>query len=229
MTSAAGARPGRAEPSVLVEMWADPVSPWCYVGKRRLEQAVGEFEHPALVLVEYRAFQLDPSAPVGAGGSALDQLAGGDDVARAAVADAVRAGTDDGLVFDLGRAVAANTFDAHRMIQLGRAQGGPALESAVLERLFSAHFAEGRPIDDHPTLQRLGAEAGLDERRLASVLAADDYADQVREQQATAARLGVRTVPFLLADRRHALDGEQSVDAVALLLQTAWDDVRPRT
>jgi predicted DsbA family dithiol-disulfide isomerase len=112
------------------------------------------------------------------------------------------------------------------MVQLGLASGGPAEQSAVLERLYSAHFTEGRAIDDVATLQRLAAEAGLDERRVAAVLAADDYAEQVREDEAMATRLGIHAVPHLVAGTPPgavALSGAQPLDTVLDALRTAWE------
>ena len=84
----------------------------------------------------------------------------------------------------MAHALKVNSYDAHRLIALAREMGGPALEDAALERMFSAHFAEGLAIDDHDTLLRCAAEAGMDERRVGSVLADDTYGDVVREDEA---------------------------------------------
>jgi predicted DsbA family dithiol-disulfide isomerase len=93
----------------------------------------------------------------------------------------------------------------------------------VLERLFSAHFAEGKSIDDLESLQRLGAEAGLDGRRVAAVLASRDYADKVRADEAEAAELGVTAVPFFVANRQVALTGAHSVEVLGKLITAALE------
>lgn len=213
--------------AIDIEVWVDVVCPWCYIGKRRLERAIAESAHPAEVTVTYRAFELDPNRPVGGGGSVVGHLATKHatdlDGAREIAERAALVGRPDGIDMDIDSQVAANSFDAHRIIALGLAQGGNALQGAVLERLFSAHFAEGKAIDDIETLQRIGAEAGLDGRRLAAVLASDDFADQVREDEKAATELGISAVPCFVANRTAALSGAHTVEVMGKLLTAALD------
>lgn len=218
-------------PRIAIEFWADIVSPWCYVAKRRLEHAIAAFEWPHEVEILYRSFELDPAIPVGGGVSIHDHLAQrhawGMDQVKDVTARATEAATADDLVIDLSRAVRANTFDAHRMVQLGRAQGGLALQGAVLERLFHAHFAEGKAIDDREVLQRLGPEAGLDERRLAAVLASQSYVNDVRADEELATELGVTEVPHVFANRRVTASQMQPVETYLELLRSAWEEASP--
>ena len=213
-------------PGIVLEVWSDVVCPWCYIAKRRLEQAIAGFERPALVEVRYRSYELDPRTPVGAGISVYEYLGqrygGGPEAGRAMSDRVARAAEADGLVLDFDKAVWTSSFDAHRLVHLGLAQGGPALQSAVKERLFAAHFAEGKALDDVSTLQRLGAEAGLDEHVLAAVLASDDYAEEVRADEAEARELGITSVPFVVANRSVALAGAQPVEVFQELLHQAW-------
>jgi predicted DsbA family dithiol-disulfide isomerase len=210
---------------VQIDVWADVVCPWCYIGKRRLEQAVAESAHPADVAVTYHAYELDPHVPRGDGTTVLQWLAdryGTDlDGAREIAERPATIGRPDGVDIDVDRQIRANSFDAHRMVALGLAQGGPALQAAVLERLSSAHFSEGKQIDDIETLQRLGGEAGLDGRRLSSVLAEDDFADQVREDEAAAEDIGIAGVPFFMANRRVGLSGAHSAEVIGQLIESA--------
>jgi predicted DsbA family dithiol-disulfide isomerase len=213
--------------AVEIEVWVDVVCPWCYIGKRRLEKAIADSAHPAEVTVTYHAFELDPQVERGDGTTVLQWLAEryGTDLAGAreiAERPAVL-GRPDGIEMDVDRQLRANSFDAHRMVALGLAQGGPALQAAVLERLCRAHFAEGRAIDDIETLQRLGAEAGLDGRRLSAVLASEEYAAHVRADEEMAQDIGVTGVPFFMANRRVALSGAHSVEVIGQLIQAATD------
>jgi predicted DsbA family dithiol-disulfide isomerase len=212
--------------AIEIEVWVDVVCPWCYIGKRRLERAIAESAHPAEVTVTYRAFELDPRKRVG-GGPVLDSIAAKHDTdldgAREIAERAAVVGRPDGIDMDVDRQVEANSFNAHRLVALGLAQGGHALQAAVLERLFSAHFSEGKAVDDIETLQRLGAEAGLDGRRVAAVLAGSDYADQVRADQREAAELGISAVPFFVANRQTALSGTHTVEVMGKLLTAALD------
>jgi len=210
---------------VQIDVWADVVCPWCYIGKRRLEQAVAESAHPADVAVTYHAYELDPNVPRGDGTTVLQWLAdryGTDlDGAREIAERPATIGRPDGVDIEVNRQIRANSFDAHRMVALGLAQGGLALQAAVLERLFSAHFSEGKPVDDVETLQRLGGEAGLDGQQLSSVLAGDEFAEQVREDEAAAEDIGITGVPFFMANRRVGLSGAHTAEVIGQLIESA--------
>jgi len=224
-----------AEPgTVVVEVWADLVDPWCFVGKQRLRAAVTAYERPALVRIHHRAFELDPNLSPGERLPVAEYygrvFGGGVEAGRAMTAQVAEVASEDGLELDFSRAVKTSTFDAHRLIALAREMGGTELAQAALERFFAAHFQEGLPLDDHGVLLRVGAEAGLDERRVASVLAGDDYADAVREDEARATGLGITAVPFVLVNDRDPVVGLRSVDEYVRMLQRAavWPAEWPR-
>lgn len=120
-----------------------------------------------------------------------------------------------------GQGAPGRSFDALRLVALGLEQGGPPLQGAVLERLFHAHFGGEADLTDHEQLQRLGAEAGLDESRLAELLAGDAFADAVRADEAEARDRGVESVPYVLADDAGAVHGIQPVEVVSELLARA--------
>lgn len=218
--------PGSAPPpQIVLDVWADLVCPWCYIGRARVRAAVTAWERPHEVLVRHRAYELDPGMPRGQRRPILAHLAaklGGDEDSSREMTDRVTAvAAADGVVLDFGSAVAANSFDGHRLVALARESGGPALEEAVLGRLFSAHFCEGLVIDDPDVLLRCTAEAGLDERRVSAVLCGDDYADVVRADEEAARKLGVNGVPFVVANQRIAVSGAQPVEVFTQLLQAA--------
>ncbi len=215
-------------PAVVVDIWADVVCPWCYLSKRRLRLAVDAWDRPHEVVLRHRAFELDPSTPVSRKGHGLTVAAylgskygGGEEAGRAMSSRVAEIAEQDGLRMTMDLAVHANSFDAHRLVALAREMGGPALEDAALERMFSAHFAEGLAIDDHDVLLRCAAEAGLDERRVAAVLADDTYAEQVRADESSAREIGVTGVPFAVANNRLSVGGAQSVEVYLELLSQA--------
>ena len=214
--------------AVEIDVWVDVVCPWCYIGKRRLELAIAESAHPAEVTVTYHAYELDPKAPVNSGIPVLEWLAQRYhtdlDGAREIAERPAHIGRPDGVDIEVDKQVRANSFDAHRLVALGLAQGGHPLQAAVLERLFSAHFTEGKPIDDIESLQRLGGEAGLDGRRLAAVLAGEEYAQHVRDDEEAARDIGITGVPFFMANRRVGLSGAHPVETIGQLIEAAVDD-----
>jgi predicted DsbA family dithiol-disulfide isomerase len=207
---------------IELDLWVDLVCPWSWIAKHRVEHAIAAFERPHDVTLHLHAFQLDPDVAVGGAvpvASHLGEKYGGDlEGGRLMTARASAEAQADDLVFDLDAAVRANTFDAHRLCALAHEMGGPALQGAAVERFLSAHFAEGLALDDHEVLQRLSAECGMDERRVAAVLAADSYADRVRDDEQRARAMGVTATPFILANGYAALTGlHPTADYLALL------------
>lgn len=205
-----------------VDIWSDIVCPWCYIGKRRFEQGLAGFGHRDEVEVVYHAFELDPAIPPGEGTPILDVLAAkyrlSPDQAREAEAAVAAKAAADGLRFTAER-VLGNTFDAHRLVRLGRDRG---LQEQVLQRLYEAYFAEGRPIFDQAELAGLGAAAGLDQEQAQQALADGSYAGEVREDEAQAISLGINGVPFAVLGGRYGVSGAQPRETFTAALDQAW-------
>jgi predicted DsbA family dithiol-disulfide isomerase len=217
---------------VKVEIWSDVVCPWCYVGKRRFEDALAGFEHRDQVEVIWRSFQLDPSGhPKPGDGDLVDRLARKYGVSRAqaqAMNDRVTGVANSvGLDMRLDKAVPANTFDAHRLIHLGAAHG---LQHETKERLLRAYFIEGENVADPATLRRLGLEVGLPIDEVEALLADPDlYAAEVRTDAAEAGMLGANGVPFFVIDRRYGISGAQETALFTQALKQAWTEANPLT
>jgi predicted DsbA family dithiol-disulfide isomerase len=210
---------------LTVDIWSDVVCPWCYIGKRRFEAALARFEHRDQVEVTWHSFELDPEAPAVPEGTTAEHLAvkyGMSTEEAAARQDEVaRLAAEDGLEYDLANARRGNTFDAHRLIHLGLQHG---IQDAVKERLMRAYFTEREPVGDTETLQRIAVDAGLPADEVAEVLAGDRFAQEVRVDEDTATRLGIRGVPYFVLGRRYGLSGAQPADVVLQALQQAWDE-----
>ncbi len=217
--------------AIEVDVWADVVSPWCYIAKRRLEFAIAESQHPTEVTVRYHAFEVDPTAPVCSGTPAVEALAArtgmSKEEAASEIEQAALTARPEGIDIHVDTTIRANSLDAHRLIWLANVQGGPALQGAMVERLFSAHFCEGKAIDDHEVLQRIAGEAGVDGRRVAAVLAGDHYTEEVRAVEEAARFLGITDVPYAIANEKVAVAGAQTVEVFGELLRAALDD-RPQ-
>jgi len=189
-----------------IEIWADVVCSWCYVGKRHLETALEGFGAGDVDVV-WRSFELDPTLPADAG-SADEELARRRGLtlpeARAMHEETERMGAGIGIRFDFARARRGNTFDAHRVLHMALAEGR---QTAVLDRLLAAYFAEGEPIGDRDALARVAGGGGLDPDAVSEMLAGDAYAAEVRADEHEAAALGITAVPFFVIDRRLGLAG----------------------
>ena len=211
---------------MLIEVWSDFVCPWCYIGKRRLEAALREFEHADDVDIVWRSYQLDPSVAQGETGDMHEHLR-----RKFGDAERVRAMTDhvtaiaagDGLEYHLDRAKVANTFDAHRVAHLARSHGAGA---AVHERFMTAHLVEGESLGEHETLVRLAGDVGVPADECRRVLDTAEYADDVRAEIREAAQLGANGVPFFVLGRTHGVAGAQPMPTFLGALREAYSRVR---
>jgi predicted DsbA family dithiol-disulfide isomerase len=209
--------------TVEVEIWADVVCPWCYLGKRQFEQALASFEHRDKVQVTYRSFQLDPTAPQGVTSPTIEMLAQKYGMSAAQAEQAQRQMEERaaavGLTFRMSGLRSGNTRDAHRLLQLAKASDQ---QDQLMERLQRAYFTEQDSIFDHDSLTRLATEAGLDRADVTQVLASDQYADHVDTDQAMARAIGATGVPLFVIDRRYGISGAQPAETITDVLERAW-------
>jgi len=206
-----------------VEIWADVVCPWCYLGKRRFEQALDRFPHRDEVEVIYRSFELDPAAPPGVTRPTVDVLASkyglGPEQARDAQRQMEQRAAQDGLTFRMEGLRSGNTRDAHRLLQLAGARGRQA---ELAERLYRAYFTDQTSVFDHSSLAGLAAEAGLDPDEVRAVLAGDEYGPAVDADEQTARSFGISGVPFFVINRRYGISGAQPAQTIEQVLERVW-------
>ena len=208
-----------------VDVWSDVVCPWCYLGKRRLESALARFPHADEASVVWHAFELDPSAPRRRELPPAEHLARKYGMTPEQVAASWQRLTDlaaaEGLEYHLDRTQGGNTFDAHRLIQLGAERG---LQDQVKERFLRAYFTESAAIGAPEQLEALAVEAGLPRDEVADVLATDRFAEEVREDELTARGYGINGVPFFVVGGRYGVSGAQSSELLLEALAAAWDE-----
>ncbi len=193
-----------------VEIWSDVMCPFCYIGKRKFEQALEQFPGKAAVEVEWKSFQLNPEMKTEPSKSINEYLAEhkGISLARAKEMNehVTAMAAEVGLKYDLGRAVVANSFDAHRLSHFAKKHGR---QDAMEERLFKAYFTEGKNTADHGTLISLAVEAGLNAEEVRTMLAGTEFSDDVNRDIYEANQVGARGVPFFVFDNKYAVTGAQ--------------------
>lgn len=205
-----------------IDVWSDIACPWCWVGKRHLEAAIDAFEGD--VAVTWRAFELDPSAPTEApervdyARRLADKYRTSRDEAEEMIDRMVGVGRSVGLEMRFDRVRPTNTFAAHRLLAFAASSGR---QTELKERLFSAYLGEGLAISDPEVLTGLAADAGLDGEAAAEVLASDAHAEEVREDERLAGRLGIRSVPFFVLDHRLAVSGAQPSEVLLAAMRQA--------
>ena len=215
---------------MLVEIWSDVVCPWCYIGKRRFEAALKNFEHRDEVEVRWRSFELDPNAPFRRPGRMVEHLSRkyGMTVEHAEerLESMNRLAAAEGLSYDLARTQAGNTFDAHRLVHFGYEKDSDT-GAAVKEALLKAYFVDLEPISEPDVLRSVAKSVGLDPDDLTRVLESNRFAEEVRADEMAAAELGCTGVPFFVFDRAFAVPGAQDADTILAIMRRAWDRSHP--
>ncbi|MER5778991.1 DsbA family oxidoreductase [Streptomyces sp. NPDC002039] len=203
-----------------VEIYSDLVCPWCYIGKRRFEQALAAFPGADRVEVVYRPFQLNPDAPDTTEPSARVYERKFGRPADTIFGPLTKAAAAEGVTFRLEDALATNTFEAHRLLWLARHHGRQA---EVKEVLLAHYFTNGGDLGDRTALADVAATAGLDRDAVLSFLASQEGVDEVRAELAQAAELGITAVPTFVFDGEVVLQGAQSPELILEVLTKVAD------
>ncbi len=195
-----------------IDIFSDVICPWCFIGKKRLEKALA-LRPPAELVVQWRAFQLNPDMPAGGMDRKiyLEAKFGGPEAAQRIYDNVRAAGARESIPFAFERIPRTpNTVGAHRLIRFGQ-RGGK--QDEVVSALFQAYFIDGRDIGDATALARIAGEAGLDEAAAARYLAGDEDTEQVLAEDAFARKLGIGGVPCFIFDGKYAVSGAQEPEA----------------
>lgn len=205
--------------TIQVDIISDVVCPWCFIGKRHLEEALRRLGEDALVV--WHPFQLNPDTPEE--GDAylpfLEHKFGGAEQVQRIWERTRQAGSRAGIDFAFERiAIRPNTLKAHRLIRRAQRSGQA---NALVERLFVGHFQLGEDIGSTETLGRIGAELGDDPAAVRAYLASDEDADEIEDEIVEAEGMGIGGVPFFIFNRRVGISGAQPADILLQAIQEA--------
>jgi predicted DsbA family dithiol-disulfide isomerase len=213
-----------------IEIYADILCPWCYIGKRRLAAALAKIADRDRIQVVWRSHELAPQEGKIPGLTAAEAMAGWWGEQASTRIMRIRAlGVAEGLELNLHRARPVNTFDAHRLCHLAADHG---VADTMMERLLHAYHTEGLNVAEPQTLERLGNEAGLNPTGVHTLLRGDDYAEHVRADERRAAERGITGVPSLVIDGQPPVSGVQTPEELHQLLNqrlAALDSAAPAT
>lgn len=200
-----------------VEIWSDINCPFCYIGKRKFENALKEYEGE--VEIEYKSFQLDPTFPKGEYEKTEVVLAKKYNMtpekAREMNQQVANTAAEVGLQFNADKVHTLNTLDAHRVTHLAKEHGKM---QEVVENMFESHFVKGELVNDRDVLIKNATAAGIDQAEVEALLDSDKYEDVVVANQEEAQQLGVQGVPFFIFDRKYAVSGAQPTEVFADVL-----------
>ncbi|MDF9760099.1 putative DsbA family dithiol-disulfide isomerase [Peribacillus simplex] len=211
-----------------VEIWSDYQCPFCYIGKRRFEEALKQFENKAQVEVSFRSFELNPEAERDINMSQNEMLAKKYGMSHADVEannqNLTQQAKELGLEYHLNKVVLTNSFDAHRLMHFAESKGK---ENEMNELLFKAYFTEGKHIGDHVILANLAEEAGLDKSEAEAMLAGTAFTAEVRGDEQEGSQLGITGVPFFVINRKYGISGAQPTEAFLDTLKKIWAEENP--
>lgn len=213
---------------VRIDFVSDVVCPWCAIGLAALEQALLQVAEDIVPEWHVQPFELDPAMPPEGREIAenLKQKYGMSDAQLAENQERIRQrGAELGFAFDMqARSRTWNTFDAHRLLHWAETQGQ---QLALKRALLRAHFSEGRNISDHAVLADVAASVGLPIAQAQAVLASGQYADAVREAEQFFQKLGVRSVPAVILNRKFLVSGGQPPEVFVQALRQAAAEAGP--
>jgi predicted DsbA family dithiol-disulfide isomerase len=216
--------------AIKIDVWSDIACPWCYIGKRNLENglaATAADDDAPQVEVVYHSFELSPDTPVDFDGGETDYLATHKGISPSQAQQMLERVTgvaaEAGLQYRFDILKHTNTVKAHELLHFAKANGR---QLELAERLMSAYFTEGRHVGQIDALTALAGEVGLDEDAARAALESGRYLAAVREDQAQAAAYGINGVPFFVIDGKYGVSGAQPADAFAQITRQVWAEHR---
>lgn len=214
-----------------IEVWSDVMCPFCYIGKKRLDDVLAEFGDRDRIELEYKSFELMPGLqthPIRSSSQMLAEVKGMPlDQVEQMNAQIEQMAHAEGLAMDQGTAIPANTVNAHRLTHLAKESGR---QVAATQALFLAHFAQGRNIDDLDELVAIGEEIGLEGAQVRETLESEAYTEEVQRDVTEGRQLGVQGVPFFVFDRKYAISGAQEAAVFESTIEKSfgeWAEANP--
>lgn len=215
-----------------IMIWSDFACPYCWIGEKRLFDAIRELGVENEVRVTYRAFELNPEAPIKSSGTTKELMAKKygltPEEAQKRIEAIEKAGKDIHLDLKFASVKHTNTFDAHRLLKFAETNYEPKIVDALNYSLFEAYFSKNLSLADRKVLLSLAEEAGLDATQSNEVLNSDLYANDVRYDEREAAERGVRGVPYLVFDGEFAVPGAVSTDDFKTCLRDMLSKVKEK-
>lgn len=202
-----------------IDIWSDVICPWCYLGKRRLERALGELDWADEIEIHWRAYLLDPTATAEPKDlrSSIDKKYGPGSF-EGMTKRLTALGEPEGITYRFDRAVRVSTVDAHRLLAWAWASGGAAAQGPLKERLLKAYFEQGVNVADHAVLASLAAEVGLPADEAGEILVADGFRDVVLADLQGALDREITGVPGFVIDDRVLVPGAQEAETFVNVL-----------
>ena len=199
-------------------MFSDTICGWCYIGKKRLDDALQRLDLPSSI-VTYLPFQLNPQMP-NRGMNRLEYVKtkfGSIENAKPMYDNMIMQGEQEDLEIKLDKIkVTPNTVESHLLIDLSREQNK---EHEVVNELFHLYFTKGKDIGDEEVLIKLGTKYGIEEKKIKECFSSEVNIKKINEMDVTAKKMGITGVPFFVFNDKNSLSGAQPVENLIKAIQ----------
>lgn len=208
-----------------IEIWSDIACPYCYIGKRKMENALNKFPHKSEVKIVWHSYQLDPDIPKKAPDKPFvkcfaEHLDVDQEKAQQNLDEVTDIARKTGLEYCFDKAIAANTADALRLVKLANVFDRA---NECEEILFKAYFTDGLDVSDRNVLIKLGTQIGLNEKRIVNILDGNSYYEELQKDKEYAENeLNLEYIPFYLINGRHIIQGSLSEDDYFNIIEKAY-------
>ena len=208
---------------MIIDVWSDVVCPWCFIGKRRLEKALSNFEHKDEIVIRHRAFQLQPDAlgVVPTGKHLAEKYRVSQDQVKEMQANVCAVADGEGLCYNLDETLSGNTFDAHRVLLYAATVNK---QDELLEAMYSGYFENSLPLFSHQDICAVAETVGMNAVEVMNVLESDLFSKEVIADRDLASQLGATGVPFFVVDMKYGISGAQPLEAFAETIKAAWNE-----
>ncbi len=211
--------------TIQVEIWSDIMCPFCYIGKRKFEAALSQFDGKDDVEIIWKSYQLSPDMVTDSSKNINQYLSEHKGISIQETermnAYVTNMAAKEGLTYNFDKTVVANSFKAHQFAHFAKEYGK---QDEAEEKLFQAYFTEGKNMDDDTVLIQMAAELGLNTTALKAALENGTYADEVLADIKEAEDIGVRGVPFFVFDRKYAVSGAQDSKVFLQTMEKAQEE-----
>ena len=207
-----------------IEIWSDYACPYCYIGERQLEKALESFSGEESIDISYKGFELDPSASYETTSDTRERISEKYHISLEQAQQMIDRITEYaksvGLDYNYGTTRYTNTFDAHRIAKYAETKG-KGIE--ISEKLLHAYFTENKQMSDHKVLTDIAIKIGLDKLEVEDILKGEElkFAEDVRNDEYEASRLGIHAVPFFVINEKYSISGAQPQEVFEQAIEKA--------
>lgn len=208
-----------------IEMWSDFACPYCYIGKRQLEKALESFPNVDNIDISFRSFELDPEASYETISTTKERVAKkygySSEQAQQMIDNVTNYANSVGLDFHYETTRYTNTFDAHRISKYAETKG-KGIEMS--EKLLHAYFVENKQLSHHQVLIDIAVEIGLDRQEVEDVLKSKKFAEDVRNDELQASKMGIYSVPCFVINEKYSISGARPAEVIKTVIENVLQE-----